>query len=82
LRLEVEAVDVAGAAILDDEDARFLRAASAAGRGAGVQQLGQTEAEHADAADVQELATRQKRMAHGFPLAIHAITVAIGVRLL
>jgi hypothetical protein len=71
---------VAGAPVLDDENARFLPdAALATGWGAGAKELRQTQAKQADSADLQELAAAQKRLLvrvgrgevyHGDPLAV------------
>jgi hypothetical protein len=65
-RLGVPAIDVAGAAVLHDEDARFF------GSGfAGTEQIGQTQAEHADAADLEETAAGNAGLSlaviHGYP---------------
>src|SRR5262249_13389513 len=59
LRLEIEAVNVAGAAVLDDEDAGLLGVATGlvGDRCARLEKLRQPQAEDADAAHLQEAAT-------------------------
>src|SRR5205823_6170272 len=56
--LEVPAVVMAGPAVLHDEEARLFRGAP---RPARPEQLGQSEAEDADAADLQEPSARERR---------------------
>src|SRR5262249_7385885 len=55
----VERVDMGAAAILHNEDTRFSRRSpepSVGGRGVGLQQLGQSQAEQTQAADLQQFA--------------------------
>src|SRR5262249_10505001 len=60
--LQVEAIDVTGAAVLDDEDARLLAAGTGAGSGRPrLQELRQAKTEQTEAANLEKIAPSRER---------------------